>query len=55
MARLTLAADYIEPDDIKALVADNVGELDAMLRSLSDWLRAQRSASAAETVDLAPP
>jgi signal transduction histidine kinase len=52
LARLTLAADYIEPEDIKTLVADNVGELDAMLRSLSDWLRAQHSASAPETVDL---
>ncbi|WP_395444813.1 ATP-binding protein [Caulobacter sp. UC70_42] len=52
LARLTLAADYIEPDDIKTLVADNVGELDAMLRSLSDWLRAQHSSSTAEVVDL---
>jgi len=52
LARLTLAADYIEPEDIKTLVADNVGELDAMLRSLADWLRAQHSASAAEPVDL---
>lgn len=52
LARLTLAADYIEPDDIKTLVADNVGELDAMLRSLADWLRAQHSASTAEVVDL---
>jgi signal transduction histidine kinase len=52
LARLTLAADYIEPDDIKTLVADNVGELDAMLRSLADWLRAQHSASAPEAVDL---
>lgn len=52
LARLTLAADYIEPDDIKALVADNTHELDAMLRSLADWLRAQHSASTAEEVDL---
>ncbi|WP_454758591.1 ATP-binding protein [Caulobacter segnis] len=52
LARLTLAADYIEPDDIKALVADNTHELDAMLRSLADWLRAQHSASTAEVVDL---
>lgn len=52
LARLTLAADYIEPDDIKVLVADNVAELDAMLWSLSDWLRAQHSASTAEVVDL---
>lgn len=52
LARLTLAADYIEPDDIKVLVSDNVGELDAMLKSLSDWLRAQHSASAPEVVDL---
>lgn len=52
LARLSLAADYIEPDDIKTLVADNVDELDAMLKSLSDWLRAQHSASTAEVVDL---
>lgn len=52
LARLTLAADYIEPDDIKALVEGNVGELDEMLRSLADWLRAQHSASAPEPVDL---
>lgn len=52
LARLSLAADYIEPDDIKGLVADNVGELDAMLKSLSDWLRAQHSASTPELVDL---
>nr|WP_295109217.1 ATP-binding protein [uncultured Caulobacter sp.] len=52
LARLTLASDYIEPDDIRALVADNTHELDAMLRSLADWLRAQHSASTAELVDL---
>lgn len=52
LARLTLAADYIEPDDIRTLVADNTHELDAMLRSLADWLRAQHSASTAEPVDL---
>jgi len=52
LARMTLAADYIEPDDIKTLMADNVGELDAMLKSLADWLRAQHSASTAEVVDL---
>jgi two-component system osmolarity sensor histidine kinase EnvZ len=52
LARMTLAADYIEPDDIKELVAANVGELDAMLKSLADWLRAQHSASTAEVVDL---
>jgi len=52
LARLSLAADYIEPDDIKGLVTDNVDELQAMLRSLSDWLRAQHSASSAEAVDL---
>lgn len=52
LARMTLAADYIEPEDIKALMADNVGELDAMLKSLAEWLRAQHSASTAEVVDL---
>ncbi len=52
LARLALAADYIEPDDIKGLVAGNVDELQAMLRSLSDWLRAQHSPSSAEVVDL---
>ena len=52
LARLKLAADYVEPEDIRAMVGGNVDELEEMLRSLSAWLRAQHAASTAEPVDL---
>ncbi|NGM49472.1 HAMP domain-containing histidine kinase [Caulobacter sp. 602-2] len=52
LARLKLASDYVEPEDIRALVGGNVDELEEMLRSLSAWLRAQHAASTAESVDL---
>lgn len=52
LSRLKLAADFVEPDDMRALVSDNVDELEEMLRSLSSWLRAQHEASAAEEIDL---
>lgn len=53
LSRLRLAADYIEPQDIRGLVAGDVDELDQMLSSLSAWLRAQHEGSVAEEVDLA--
>ena len=52
LARLKLASDYVEPEDIRAMVGGNVDELEEMLRSLSAWLRAQHAASTAEPVDL---
>ena len=52
LARLKLASDYVEPEDIRAMVGGNVDELEEMLRSLSAWLRAQHAASTAESVDL---
>lgn len=52
LSRLKLASDYVEPEDMRALVSGNVDELEEMLRSLSAWLRAQHAASAAEVVDL---
>jgi len=53
LSRLRLAADYIEPQDIRGLVASDVDELDQMLSSLSAWLRAQHEGSVAEELDLA--
>lgn len=53
LSRLQLAAQYVEPQDIRELVEGNVRELDLMLASLSAWLRAQHETSAPEEVDLA--
>lgn len=52
LARMKLAADFVEPADLQTLFSDNVDELEEMLRSLSAWLRAQHEASVAEEVDL---
>lgn len=53
LARLQLAAEFVEPADARELIAGNVEELDGMLASLSAWLRAQHQPSAVETADLA--
>jgi signal transduction histidine kinase len=53
LARLQLAAQFAEPDDIRLLFTSNVEELDQMLSSLSAYLRAQHQVSAAEQVDIA--
>lgn len=53
LARIQLAAQFAEPEDIRNLIAGNVEELDQMLNSLSAYLRAQHQVSAAEPVDIA--
>jgi signal transduction histidine kinase len=53
LARIQLAAQFAEPDDVRELIAGNVEELDQMLSSLSAFLRAQHQVSAAEPVDIA--
>jgi two-component system osmolarity sensor histidine kinase EnvZ len=53
LARMQLATQFAEPQDIRALLTANVEELDEMLRSLSAFLRAQHQQSEAEAVDLA--
>lgn len=53
LARLQLAAQFAEPEEIRALFVSNVEELDQMLDSLSAYLRAQHQVSAAEAVDVA--
>lgn len=53
LARIQLAAQFAEPQDIRELIAGNVEELDQMLNSLSAYLRAQHQVSAAEPVDIA--
>lgn len=53
LSRVTMAADFIAPDDIKAVVADSAGEMEAMLASLLAYLRAQHLKSALAEHDLA--
>ncbi|WP_395670837.1 ATP-binding protein [Phenylobacterium sp.] len=53
LARMQLATQFVEPEDIRTLLTANVEELGEMLRSLSAFLRAQHQQSEAETVDLA--
>ncbi|RAK57484.1 ATP-binding protein [Phenylobacterium deserti] len=52
LARLQLAADFVEPADSREMIEANVRELDGMLNSLSAYLRAQHQPSAVEIVDL---
>ena len=53
LARLSLASEFIEDEDAKTILTDNVAELDTMLNSLRDYLRAQHQPSEPEPVDLA--
>jgi len=53
LARLQLAAEFAEPEDVRQLFKANVAELDQMLSSLSAYLRAQHQPSVPEEVDLA--
>ena len=52
LARLSLAAEFVEDADARLILTDNVAELDSMLNSLRDYLRAQHQPSEAEPVDL---
>jgi len=53
LSRLRLASQFVEPADMRDLVADNVDELDGMLNSLGAYLRAQHETSVAEETDIA--
>jgi len=52
LSRLKIASDFIDCDDTRAMIVDNVDELNAMLESLRAYLRAQHQSSASERVDL---
>lgn len=52
LSRITIAADLIDDDEIAGLVRDSTVEMEAMLMSLQQYLRAQHLAAAPETVDL---
>ncbi|PSJ37304.1 ATP-binding protein [Allosphingosinicella deserti] len=42
LSRIKIAADFIEPEDIRDLVADSSDEMESMLSSLQRFLRAQQ-------------
>lgn len=52
LSRLKIAADFIDCNDTRTIVVDNVDELNAMLESLRGYLRAQHQPSVSEKVDL---
>jgi len=53
LARLKIAADYVEDSDIARLVGSSADEMEAMLMSLQHYLHAQHLAAEPEPVDLA--
>lgn len=52
LSRVTIAADMIGDDEIAGLVRDSTEEMEAMLMSLQQYLRAQHLTAVAEPVDL---
>lgn len=52
LSRVTIAADLIDDDEIAGLVRESTIEMEAMLMSLQQYLRAQHLTAAPETVDL---
>jgi signal transduction histidine kinase len=52
LSRVTIAADMIEDAEIAGLVRDSTEEMEAMLMSLQQYLRAQHLTAVAEPVDL---
>ncbi|OYX96516.1 MAG: sensor histidine kinase [Novosphingobium sp. 35-62-5] len=52
LSRVTIAADLIDDAEISGLVRDSTHEMEAMLMSLQQYLRAQHIAAEPETVDL---
>lgn len=53
LSRVTIAADLIDDAEIAGLVRDSTHEMEAMLMSLQQYLRAQHIAAEPEAVDLA--
>lgn len=52
LARQKVASDFVKDPEISELLLGNVNEMEALLSSLSQFLRAQRLESEPETVDL---
>ncbi|MDP3551963.1 MAG: HAMP domain-containing sensor histidine kinase [Novosphingobium sp.] len=52
LSRVTIAADLIDDAEIAGLVRDSTHEMEAMLMSLQQYLRAQHIAAEPEAVDL---
>lgn len=53
LARLRMAGDYIEPEDMRALVNDNAEEMHAMIGSLQSFLAVEEVVDGPERVVLA--
>lgn len=54
LARLKIAADFVSDSDIARLVGSSADEMEAMLMSLQQFLRAQHLSAEPEPVDLVP-
>lgn len=52
LSRLNLCSDFIAPEDMQALVRDNVGEMEALILSLQSFLNAQHFQDAPQDVAL---
>lgn len=52
LARLQLAADYVQPDDARDILVTNITELDDLLKSLNAYLEAAHRPSEVEATDL---
>lgn len=53
LSRLNLCSDFIEPEDMRALVRDNVCEMEALIASLQGFLNAHQFEDRAQQVSLA--
>ena len=52
LSRLNLCSDFIEPEDMRTLVRDNVGEMEALIVSLQEFLHAHQFEDRAQEVSL---
>ena len=53
LSRLNLCSDFIEPEDMRTLVRDNVGEMEALIVSLQGFLNANQFEDQPRQVSLA--
>jgi len=52
LSRLRMATDFLEPGDMRQLVGDNVGEMNAMIESLQSFLAVQDMVDRPRSVEL---
>jgi signal transduction histidine kinase len=54
LSRQKVAAELVEDEELSKLLLANVNEMEALLKSLQQFLRAQHMVATAETIDLLP-